>query len=210
MRHIGGWWSSSIEIAESSGILISCEHVSKKIGLTVDISALDDPKCDSHYVRVTLSNWACSLRVFICICPNIVRGILVTMWRYFSYHLVFWPKLWLTIKGQKQKFAVRLHSNFFSNFGHFSRPFNPVFYFHFKNIIFFKIGQKLTFLQCFFHGTIFLAEKFLLSWKMFNKMWIYCEMNSHVIWYCESQCERNSCHILTHILSELWGNCEWR
>ena len=37
------------------------------------------------------------------------------------------------------------------------------FYSYFKNINFFKIGPKLTFLQCFFHGTIFLVEEFLLS-----------------------------------------------
>ena len=75
----------------------------------------------------------------------------------------FPAKLWLTFEGQKQKFAVRSRSNFFSNFGHFSSSFNPVFYFHFKNINFFEIGPKLTFLRCFFHGTIFFAEEFLLS-----------------------------------------------
>ena len=41
-------------------------------------------------------------------------------------------------------------------------------------------------------------------------MWIDCEKNSDVIWYCESQCERNSSHIVTHIVRRLWGNCEWR
>ena len=52
---------------------------------------------------------------------------------------------------------------FFSNFGHLFSPFNPVFYFHYKNINFFEIGPKLTFLRCFFHGTIFFAQEFLLS-----------------------------------------------
>ena len=41
-------------------------------------------------------------------------------------------------------------------------------------------------------------------------MWRYCEKNSDVIWYCESQCERNSFHIVTHIVRRLWENCEWR
>ena len=41
-------------------------------------------------------------------------------------------------------------------------------------------------------------------------MWRYCEKNSDVIWYCESQCERNSSHIMTHIVRRLWVNCEWR
>ena len=37
-------------------------------------------------------------------------------------------------------------------------------------------------------------------------MWIDCEKNSNVIWYYESQCERNS----SHIVRRLWGNCDWR
>ena len=41
-------------------------------------------------------------------------------------------------------------------------------------------------------------------------MWRYCEKNSDVIWYCESQCERNSAHIVTHIVRRLWENCERR
>ena len=41
-------------------------------------------------------------------------------------------------------------------------------------------------------------------------MWRYCEKNSDVMWYCESQCERNSSHIVTHIVRRLWENCEWR
>ena len=41
-------------------------------------------------------------------------------------------------------------------------------------------------------------------------MWIDCEKNSNVIWYSESQYERNSSHIVTHIVRRLWGNCERR
>ena len=41
-------------------------------------------------------------------------------------------------------------------------------------------------------------------------MWRYCEKNSDVIWYCESQCGRNSSHMVTHIVRWLWEGCEWR
>ena len=81
------------------------------------------PKGDEEFHNIKLT-----IRVFIYICPNIVRGILVTLWRHFSYHLVFPPRLWDTFEGQKQKFAVRLRSNFSSNFGHLFGPFNPVFF----------------------------------------------------------------------------------
>jgi len=128
------------------------------------------------------------------------------MWRCFSFHLVFRPRLWLTFEEQMEKFAVHSRSNFFSNFGHLFSPFNPVFYFHFKNINFFEIRPKLTFLRCFFHGTIFFVEEFLLSQKRVIKMWIDWEKNSDNIWYCESQCERNSSHIVSHIVvRRLWG-----
>jgi len=33
-------------------------------------------------------------------------------------------------------------------------------------------------------------------------MWIDCEKNSNVTWYCESQCELNSFHI------KFWEDCE--
>ena len=45
---------------------------------------------------------------------------------------------------------------------------------------------------------------------MVIKMKIDCEKNSDVISYCESQCEWNSSHIVTHIMRRLWRNCEWR
>ena len=41
-------------------------------------------------------------------------------------------------------------------------------------------------------------------------MWIGYEKNSYVIWYCESQRERNSAHIVTHIVRRLWEGCEQR
>ena len=41
-------------------------------------------------------------------------------------------------------------------------------------------------------------------------MWRYCEKIPDVIWYCESQCEWNSAHIVTHIVRRLWEDCEQR
>ena len=95
--------------------------------------------------------------------------------------------------------------NFFSNFGHLFGPFNLVFYSHCKNIHFFEIKPKLMFLGYFFYGAIFFAEEFLLSQKIGIKLWIDCEKNSDVIWYCESQCKQNSAHIVTHIVRRLWA-----
>ena len=152
------------------------------------------PYCDSHLKGQSKNLQYIHVRIF--------SQILDICWVTQSS---FWPRLWLTFEGLKRKFAVRSRSNFFSNLGHFSISFNPIFYSHFKNIIFFQIGPKLTFLRCFFHGTIFLAEEFLLSQKKFNTMWIDCEKNSDVIWYCVSQCERNSTHIVAHIVRRLWG-----
>ena len=95
--------------------------------------------------------------------PHIVSGIPLTLWEGFWLHLGF-PRHCCSQYGrQKQKFAVRSRSNFFSNFGDFISSFNPVFCFYFKNINFFEIGPKLTFLRCFFYGTNFFAEEFLLS-----------------------------------------------
>ena len=59
---------------------------------------------------------------------------------------------------QKQNFAVRWRSKFFSIFDHFYSPFNPVFYCELKNIKIFEIGPKLTFLDDVFTGTIFWEE----------------------------------------------------
>ena len=114
--------------------------------------------------------------------PNIVSGILVTMWRHFFYRLVFRPKLRLTPEGQNRNFqyvCVRIFPQILDIFLVYSIQF---FFSHFKNINFFEIGPKLTFLQCFFCGTIFSAEEFLLSEKMVTKMWRYCEKNSaHIV-----------------------------
>jgi len=117
-----------------------------------------------------------NLRVFICICPqhceqNSCHNV---MWRHFSYHLVFRPRLWLTFIGQKQKFAVHSRSNFFSNFGHLFSAFNPILYSHFKNI-YFEIGPNLKFLRCFFSMELFSLRKnsfFLGKWlSIVNWLW---------------------------------------
>ena len=72
---------------------------------------------------------------------------------------------------QKQNFAVRWCSKFFSIFYHSYSPFNPVFYCELKNIKIFEIGPKLTFLDDVFTGTIFLKEG----------MWRDCEKFSEFI-----------------------------
>ena len=63
------------------------------------------------------------------------------MWRLCELK---WRRLLLLTKW-KEKSKI-CSSNFFSNFWHFICPYNPIFHFHFKNIIFFVIGPKLIFL----------------------------------------------------------------
>ena len=125
-----------------------------------------------------------------------MSGILVTMWRDFSFYLILWSRLWLTCEGQKKSFAVRWRSNFFTNFGHFLGSFNPVFYSYFKNIGNFKIGPKLIFLRCFFHGTI-ISSVLEYSSRNVNRLWE--DFQGHLllwgtIWeefcsQCDSHCE---------------------
>ena len=87
---------------------------------------IKSPKFEKKFERERTSNfcilWAdCEQIVSDKVEANLNEvGKLLTMWRHFSYHLVFRPRLWLTFEGQKQKFAVRSRSNFFSNFGHFT------------------------------------------------------------------------------------------
>ena len=74
-------------------------------------------------------------------CEEIVRS--------FPTSFRFALTLLLTICSQSahnvQKFEVRSRSNFFSNFGYFIGPFDPIFHFHFKNIIFLKSDQNWHF-----------------------------------------------------------------
>ena len=67
--------------------------------------------------------------------------------------------------GAKEIFRRTLSLNFLWNFGHFIDPFNLVFYSYLKSIEIFKIGPKLTFLQYFFHGTIFSRKNLIFLWK---------------------------------------------
>ena len=150
------------------------------------------------------------LRVFIWICLRHCERNSCQNVKTFLLSSGFLAKIVSHIWRAKAKICSTFAFDFFSNFEHLFDPFNSIFYFHFKNTNFFEIWPKLTLLRCFFRGTIFSVEEFLLSEKMVTKMWRYCEKNSDVIWYCESQCERNSSHIVTHIVKRLWVNCEWR
>ena len=73
-----------------------------------------------------------------------------------------------------------------------------------------KSDQNWRFYYVFSMVLFSLRKNFLLSEKMVTKIWRHCEKNSDVIWYCESQCDRNSSHIVTHIVRRMWENCEWR
>ena len=67
--------------------------------------------------RVPKLEYACSyIRIFICIYPNIVRGILVTMWRYFSNHLVFLAQIVTHIWRGKAKICSMFAFKFFLKF----------------------------------------------------------------------------------------------
>ena len=57
-----------------------------------------------------------TLRVFICICLDIVSGILVTTWRYFSYHLVFPAQIVTHIWREKVKVCSTFAFEFFLKF----------------------------------------------------------------------------------------------
>ena len=134
-----------------------------------------------------------------------MSGILVTMWRHFSYHLVCRPRLWLTFEGQEQKFAVCLRSNFYFNFGHFLGLFNPVFYFHFKNIIFFlKSNQNLRFYNVF-SLVLFSLQKN----SFFMRKWLpKCEGIVRRIPMSSDIVSHNVSGILLTLWLTLWEDCE--
>ena len=97
--------------------------------------------------------------------PHIMSGILLTLWEVFRLHLDL-PQLCRSQSAHNmQKFEVRSRSNSFSNLGDFISPFNPVFYSHFKNINFFEIRQKLTFLLCFSMELFSLRKNSFFFWK---------------------------------------------
>ena len=79
---------------------------------------------------------------------------------------------------QKQKFAVRWRSNFFSSFDQFYTPFNPVFYFELKNIKIFKIEPKLTFLHHVFLWNYIFGGRIP---NFLPGMWRECEKLSEFI-----------------------------
>ena len=75
-----------------------------------------------------------------------------TLWEDFRLHLGLALALSLAIWKAKAKIWSTFTFDFFSNFGHFIGPFNPVFHFHFKNIyIFFLNWTKIDiFSDCYF------------------------------------------------------------
>ena len=129
------------------------------------------------------------------------------MWRYFSYHLFFPAQIVTHIWREKAKICSTFAFEFFPKFWTFVESIQSSFLFSFQKYIFFWNRTKIDVFTMFFPWNYFLCARFSF---FLNKMWRYCEKNSDVIWYCESQCERNSSHIVTHIVRRLWGNCEWR
>ena len=144
------------------------------------------------------------------------------MWR----HLVFRPRLWVTFEGQKQKFAVRSRSNFFSNFGHLFCPFNPVFYSHFKNTnswIFWN-WTKIDVFTMFFPWNYFLCRRipsFLENGKQNVKV-LWDDFRCHLIlwvtmWveffsHCDSHCEkivRKSWVEMNTLIEAPWSHVTW-
>ena len=110
------------------------------------------------------------------------------------------PDCYSHVKG-KRIFLQNIDVQFFpSNCGHFISVFHPVFYFYFKNTKKFKIGPKLTVLvMFFFQGTIFFEAEIHLYQKIAPELQIDCEKISEVISFCETQCEKNSSHNVSHI-----------
>ena len=107
----------------------------------------------------------------------------------------------------KAKICSTFAFEFFLKFWTFVGSIQSSFLFSFQKYKFFWNRTKIDVFTMFFPWNYFLCARIP---SFLNKMWRYCENNSDVIWYCESQCERNSSHIVTHIVRRLWGNCEWR
>ena len=129
-----------------------------------------------------------TLRVFICICPNIVSGNLVTMWSYFFYHLFFLAQIVTHIWREKAKICSTFAFKFFLKFWTFVGSIQSSFLFSFQKYNFFWNRTKIDVFTMFFPWNYFLCGRILSFSGIVIKMWIDCE----------SQCERNSAHIVTH------------
>jgi len=155
-----------------------------------------------HALSMSLFMWSMwvSIRVFITVCPRHCERNSCHNVKIFLLPSGFPAQIVTHIWRAKGKICSTFAFEFFSqNLIICLIHSIQFFYFHFKNINFFVIEQKLKFLRCFSHGTIFFAQEFLLSQIIVIKMWIDCEKNSNVIWYRESQCERNSAHIVRRL-----------
>ena len=129
-----------------------------------------------------------TLSVFIQICPPHCERNSAHNVRRFPPPFSLCPTLLVITWKANQKIAVRIRSNFFSNFDHFYSPFNPVFYFELKNIKIFKIEPKLTFLHDVFLWNYFFGESIP---NFLPGMRGECEKFSEFIQTCPSQCGQN-------------------
>ena len=115
--------------------------------------------------------------------PNIVNGILVTIWGNFSSHLGFSAQIVIHLWRAKEKFCNMFTFDFFfSKFQYFSSSFNPVFHVNFRHLKISEIRSKFW----FYHNV--------------NWLWIDFEKISSVIWFFHSEWVRNS----SHIASRMW------
>jgi len=106
---------------------------------------------------------------------------------------------------QKQKFEVRSHSNFFSNFGNFIDSFNLVFHSHFKNIIFFVIGPKLTFLSNVFKWNYFFGRGIP---SFLENSYLECEENVRAFLSSFRLVPHNVSGIPPTLWPTMWQECE--
>ena len=149
-----------------------------------------------------------TIRVFICICPNIVSGILVTMWRYFSYHLVFPAHIVTHIWRAKAKICSTFAFEFFLKFWTFVESIQSSFLFSFQKYKFFWNRTKIDVFTMFFPWNYFLCARipsFLENGKQNVKV-LWEEFRCHLIlwvtmWaeffsHCDSHCEK--------IVRKLW------
>ena len=141
--------------------------------------------------------WFETLRVFICICPNIVSGILVTMWRYFSYHLVFPAQIVTHNWRAKAKICSTFAFEFFLKFWTFVGSIQSSFLFSFQKYKFFWNRTKIDVFTMFFPWNYFLCGRipsFLENGKQ----------NVKVLW------EKFRCHLILWVtmLAEFFSHCD--
>ena len=143
------------------------------------------------------------IRVFISICPWHCERNSCHNVKTFLLSSGFPVQIVTHIWRAKAKICSTFAFEFFLKFWTLVGSIQSSFLFSFQKYKFFWNRTKIDVFTMFFPWNYFLCARIP---SFVNKMWRYCENNSDVIWYCESQCERNS----SHIVRRLWGNCEWR